>query len=127
MQLPGDKNTFIVWLVVRADGTKLPAVIIFRASNKKRGFIRINHEKFGIPKEVIVGGSLNGWWNERLDYMWIDQTYKEDEDLLEGTVQFEISTPSTRWNRARKSWKDMMWSRLGLRAVSQSNKRLVFQ
>ena len=43
-------------------------------------------KKLEIPENVIVGGSLSGWWNERLDHMWINQAFKENEELLEKTV-----------------------------------------
>ena len=79
-QPPGEKNTFTVSLAARADGTKLPAVIVFKASNVKTGVLSPGTmKKLDIADNVMVWSSLSGWWNERLDHMWIDHTFGNSE------------------------------------------------
>ena len=79
-QPPGEKNTFTVSLAARADGTKLPAVIIFKASNVKIGVLSPGiMKKLDIADNVMVWSSRSGWWNERLDHMWIDHTFGNSE------------------------------------------------
>ncbi|OQV17686.1 hypothetical protein BV898_08144 [Hypsibius exemplaris] len=67
VQPGGEKNTFTVSLAIRADGSKLPAVIIFKATNKKTG--RLSESIMGklkIPNNCIVWSSLSGWWKRTL-------------------------------------------------------------
>ena len=71
----------MVSLAIRGDGSKLPTVIVFKATNQKTGVLsEFIMKKFAIPDSVIVWSIVSGWWNERLDHMWIDTTFTVGED-----------------------------------------------
>ncbi|GAV00907.1 hypothetical protein RvY_11690 [Ramazzottius varieornatus] len=74
IQLPGDKETMKVLLMVAADGTKYPAVIVFKGA-KKTGVLSANVMKLNIPENVIVKSNQKGWWTNDFDAAYLEEAF----------------------------------------------------
>ena len=81
-QPPGDKATFTIFLTCQADGTKLPAVVVFAASNKRTGVLSenimkgLNWEKHG---NIVVYSFSKGWWTSRLHERYLDSYFPKGQ------------------------------------------------
>ncbi|GAU90230.1 hypothetical protein RvY_02678 [Ramazzottius varieornatus] len=71
VQPPGGKENMTVLLMVAADGTKYPAVIVFKGA-KKTG-------KLKIPENVIVKSNQKGWWTNDFDLVYLKEAFPAND------------------------------------------------
>ena len=64
---PGDKISYTVTLIIRADGEKAPAIILFKTASKDGTLPKKERKKFILPNNVIVEATSSGWWNNKID------------------------------------------------------------
>ncbi|GAU89820.1 hypothetical protein RvY_02324 [Ramazzottius varieornatus] len=75
IQPPGDRENMTVLLMVAADGTKHPAVIVFKGA-KKTGVLSTNvMKKLLIPENVIVKSNRKGWWTNDFDLVYLKEAF----------------------------------------------------
>lgn len=72
---PGEKESFTVALNVRADGKKLPAVVVFKGAVRIGVLSTRIMKSLKIPANMIGKSSRSAWWSEVLDYEWIKMTF----------------------------------------------------
>ena len=72
-----EKKGFTVALAASADGTKLPAVIVF----KERGGVLGQRvmRSLTIPSNVVVRATRNGWMTSLEYSVWLLQVYKKED------------------------------------------------
>lgn len=70
-----EKKGFTVALCALADGTKLPAMLIFKEKNGELGpRVKANLK---IPANVVVAASTNGWMTSSLLLSWFRRVWGE--------------------------------------------------
>ena len=63
----GQKIAYTVTLLIRADGAKLPAIVVFKTSSKDGRLPKSEEKKLKRPANVIVKANRSEWWNTALD------------------------------------------------------------
>ena len=64
---PGDKECFTVNLIVRADGTKLPAQVILKTAAKGGQLTEKYIQKLNVPANIQVKSAPKAWWSSKFD------------------------------------------------------------
>ena len=64
---PGDKECFTINLTVKADGTKLPAQVIFKTAAKGGQLSESFIEKLKVPSNIEVMSAPKAWWSSKFD------------------------------------------------------------
>ena len=64
---PGTKIKYTVTLLIRANGEKLPAIVVFKTASKNGKLPPREKKKYDIFENVMVTASNSGWWNGVLD------------------------------------------------------------
>ncbi|GAU96353.1 hypothetical protein RvY_07812 [Ramazzottius varieornatus] len=79
IQPPSDQENMTALLMVAADGTKYPAVIVFRGA-KKTGVLSANvMKKLNILENVIVKSNQKGWWTNDFDLVYLKETFPAND------------------------------------------------
>ena len=74
---PGDKECFTVNLIVKADGTKLPAQVILKTA-AKGGQLSENYiQKLDVPCNIEVKSAPKAWWSSKFDDELVDDIFPE--------------------------------------------------
>lgn len=76
-QPAGEKDGFTVTLTIAADGTKFPALIVFKGAAKTGKLSKNILNSLVIPDNVRVTSQRSAWWNEELDNCWIKENFLE--------------------------------------------------
>ena len=79
---PGDKECFTISLAVKADGEKLPAIIVFKGNCKNGELSERTLKGLVIPANIRVKSSGKAWWNEKLNLDWISETFSSDDNKM---------------------------------------------
>ena len=64
---PGDKECFTVNVIVKADGTKLPAQVILKTAAKGRQLSESYIQKLDVPFNIGVKSAPKVWWSSKFD------------------------------------------------------------
>ena len=64
---PGDKECFTINLTVKADGTKLPAQVIFKTTAKGGQLYDEFVQKLNVPSNIEVMSAPKAWWSRKFD------------------------------------------------------------
>ncbi|GAU91041.1 hypothetical protein RvY_03371 [Ramazzottius varieornatus] len=77
VQPPGDPESITVCHTISADGTKVPASIVFK-SNARTGKLSSRIlKKLVVPENVRIYSTNSRWWNASFDFHWIKETFDE--------------------------------------------------
>ncbi|GAV03158.1 hypothetical protein RvY_13626 [Ramazzottius varieornatus] len=74
VQPSGDPECLTVCFKICADGSKLPASIVFKGSKNGKQSPRILN-KLVIPENVSISSTYSGWWNSASDQFLISETF----------------------------------------------------
>ena len=80
---PGDKECFTVNLIVKADGTKLPAQVILKTASKGGQLSDSYIQKLNVPSNIEVKSAPKAWWSSKFDDELVTWLFPE---LQEETV-----------------------------------------
>ena len=80
---PGDKECFTINLTVKADGTKLPAQVIFKTTAKGGELSDEFIKKLDVPSNIEVLSAPKAWWSRKFDDKYVTSLFP---DLQEETV-----------------------------------------
>ena len=128
----GAKIAHTVALLVRGNGEKLKAIIVFKTACKDfKTFEKSIHKKLKIPANVVVKGSASGWWNAALDAELMKELFpkaandenhehtatKKAGNMANPTKQDFVNWISEAWDHItpeliRKSFSDAFWKHI---------------
>ena len=80
---PGDKECFTVNLIVKADGTKLPAQVILKTAAKGGQLSESYIQNLNVPSNLEVKSAPKAWWSRKFDDELVTKIFPE---LQEETV-----------------------------------------
>ena len=81
---PGEKECFTVNLIVKADGTKLPAQIVLKTASKGGQLSENYIQKLNVPFNIEVKSAPKAWWSSKFDDELVDDIFPgvQEETVL---------------------------------------------
>ena len=77
---PGDKECFTINLTVKADGTKLPAEVIFKTTARAGQLCDDFIEKLNVPSNIEVMSAPKAWWSKKFDDQYVTKLFPEVQE-----------------------------------------------
>ena len=77
---PGDKKCFTINLTVKADGTKLPAQVIFKTAAKGGQLSDDFLQKLNAPPNIEVMSAPKAWWSRKFDDLYVSNLFPKVQE-----------------------------------------------